>query len=217
MGNCGCYARASPQRYEGVEIPISGLGPSYSKSKTLTDDDVKGIMRQIIYSSHNTKLYDKVELASKRSKELKNGITDNYVNLVKQTKDLENNCFKISEERVLEGLRVDPKDFKNAKGPINMKNLLEILILELLRDIKKNKSKLNIDEEKINEIREQSEEAYHSSNFKLRAVPETSKKLSDIYDDDLPITYEDVMVADHLYSKYGLLPIELQAFLVGEH
>eukprot|EP00826_Nyctotherus_ovalis_P025732 TRINITY_DN1998_c0_g1_i10.p1 TRINITY_DN1998_c0_g1~~TRINITY_DN1998_c0_g1_i10.p1 ORF type:complete len:217 (-),score=91.30 TRINITY_DN1998_c0_g1_i10:173-823(-) len=212
-----CCGRGSPQRYEGVEVPVSEqLGPSYSTSRTLSDADVKTIMRQILFVSHNSKLYDKVGLASKRSKELKNGVTQNYVELVKETKEMEKNCFVHATAEVLNNFKIDPEDFGKAKSSINMKNMVELLMPELFLAIRKSMTKLNMNDDKLSTIRNESQEVYHDCNFKLGAVPETSRKLADIYHSELPITYEDVMAADALYAKYGLLPIEVQAFLMEE-
>eukprot|EP00826_Nyctotherus_ovalis_P039560 TRINITY_DN3813_c0_g2_i11.p1 TRINITY_DN3813_c0_g2~~TRINITY_DN3813_c0_g2_i11.p1 ORF type:complete len:224 (+),score=52.08 TRINITY_DN3813_c0_g2_i11:168-839(+) len=209
-----CCRRSSIQRYEGIEVAMSDeFFQNYNATSTLSESDIKVLMQHIVYIAYNTRLYDKVELATKRSKELRNGITVGYVNLVRQAKELEDRCLAEAEAQVLEKFKITPKDFKNAKSEIDMEDLVKVITLELLRDIKKNKSKLAMDIGKVDSIREETDDTYNSCSFKLSAVPDTSSKLAEIYQDDMYLTYEDVMAADTLFPKYGLLPIEYQAFI----
>ena len=215
MGNC--CSRSSPKRYEGVNIPISPqLSSAYSTSKTLEHNDVKIIMKQMVYIAYNSKIYDKESLCSQRAKLVKEALDDKYVKLIEKTKDLEDECMKNAEIQVLEQLKIDEKTFKNTKSSMNEENLIESVTLELLKDIESIENKLSMNEEKIKKLNEQYSQAYSEAGFHLNSVPEVSMKISKAWEHGTYptyLSYQDILTSDKLYATFGLLPIETQAFL----
>eukprot|EP00826_Nyctotherus_ovalis_P057363 TRINITY_DN7838_c0_g3_i2.p1 TRINITY_DN7838_c0_g3~~TRINITY_DN7838_c0_g3_i2.p1 ORF type:complete len:228 (+),score=54.62 TRINITY_DN7838_c0_g3_i2:73-756(+) len=207
-----CCSRNMPQRYEGVDAMNVCLGPSYAKTKRLDDGDVNAIMTRILYDEYGAKLYQKLSLQAQRSKELKSGMTERYVALLAKTKTLEENTMKESTNKALKFFKIDEQTFQTGKDSVNEKNLIEVITNSLMLDIQRIKKKLSMDKEMIEDLRTQHTIMRAECKEKLKKNPQLAGKMKELYGDEGYVTCLDVMIADCLYPKFGLLPIEVLAF-----
>ena len=83
----------------------------------------------------------------------------------------------------------------------------------LLEEIRELEQKLGLNTAKIRKMNEMYHESYSKCDFMMRSFPEISQELSYIFEDELYLSYTDIVAADNIYNEFKLLPIEIQAFI----
>ena len=189
------------------------IGKEYESTKILTEDDVKKIIKAMIYLEYNTRIRDKRSLQAKRAGELNNGLSKNYLQLLRETKEIDNEIKPIVEAKVLTDYKVNPEDFKTARESMNTENIVNEVMETLLKSIFNKKEALCISGCDVLDIEEKLQNQYDEANFKLNANPEISMEIESLYKDEVYITSTDILVADAMYKDYKLLPLELQAMI----
>eukprot|EP00826_Nyctotherus_ovalis_P040824 TRINITY_DN4056_c0_g1_i11.p1 TRINITY_DN4056_c0_g1~~TRINITY_DN4056_c0_g1_i11.p1 ORF type:complete len:187 (-),score=76.07 TRINITY_DN4056_c0_g1_i11:165-680(-) len=166
-----------------------------------------------IRDRYNTKLYEKRNLQSRRAKLLGNKKPSNeYLELIEETKKLENEIIKETTSKVLEDCKVDPRIFERSKEALNKEKLQEEVAKGLMEEIKELQSKLGLSQEKIANLNEKYRTAYNEANFMLSSYPDTAQRLAVLFENELYLDYTDFMAADMLYNEFQLLPIEIASF-----
>eukprot|EP00826_Nyctotherus_ovalis_P040827 TRINITY_DN4056_c0_g1_i5.p1 TRINITY_DN4056_c0_g1~~TRINITY_DN4056_c0_g1_i5.p1 ORF type:complete len:265 (+),score=74.07 TRINITY_DN4056_c0_g1_i5:48-797(+) len=210
MGNC-CR---SSQRNEGIKLDekVTPM-PDLSGKAILTESDVVMILKRAYVQEYNTKLYEKRNLQSRRAKLLGNKKPSNeYLELIEETKKLENEIIKETTSKVLEDCKVDPRIFERSKEALNKEKLQEEVAKGLMEEIKELQSKLGLSQEKIANLNEKYRTAYNEANFMLSSYPDTAQRLAVLFENELYLDYTDFMAADMLYNEFQLLPIEIASF-----
>ena len=213
MGSNCCGKDAAPI-YENNEINIKELfEPSQLEGVDITEDILKGIMKRIIYTEYETKLKEKRNLQEQRARILRNGLSMDYVKVMRTTKQIEDEIYAEVETVVLDNLKVKIEDFQKAKEEFNIKLITEAAINNLLSEISKSKEKLNLNDEEALKIKGKYTTTYDIQNYYLNNHPELALELEQIYGNNDYFNYLDIVTADALYSDLKLLPIEIQAFI----
>ena len=189
------------------------LSGTYEDKKPLSKEDLKIILNKIAIMTYNTKLYEKRNLQAQRSKLLKNGLNNNYLELLTNTKKLEEEVNNAVKAQVLEDYKVPQESYDAVKQSEDAKEVKEAVIGTLHQAIRDNRIKLGLTEKLSIELGQKYQSEYDKTNFLLNSNPEMASKLSVIYDDTQIVNYVEVMVADNMYNQFKLLPIEIQAFI----
>lgn len=209
-----CCPKGPSIKDDTIAIPLhESLSKSFSQSDIFTKDDIEGILKQIVYTEYNTKLYEKRKLQGERARVVKEGINRKYLELMKDTRKLNKETFNEVEEQVLKKLSVDPEGYRAAKAFLNIKEIEESVHRSLLRTIKETQNKLGINEAIANDLIGAYQQTYDKANFLMNSRPEQAMSLSELFHNDSIIGYLDILIADLLYDKYKLLPIEIMAFI----
>ena len=133
--------------------------------------------------------------------------------MAKKSKDLKVITLKEAEKYIFEKYKINVESFNTAKGKIEEEKLIEDSIKGLLEEIRELEQKLGLNEEKIKKMNEMYHESYNKCDFMMRSIPEISQELSYIFEDELYLSYTDIVAADSIYNEFKLLPIEVQAFI----
>ena len=215
MGNC-CI-RNLPGKNEGVFVNLGQrLSSTYEEDEILTHDDIKIILRRIIYSEYNERLADKRKLQYQRKKLLNKEIGEEYIKLIEESKKLELDVHKEVEEKALKDLKVNRENYESAISSIDLHSIKEMITKELLNEIKLNKKKLGMDKESIAELKKKYKSVYDECYKKIIATPDIARRLYDLYEDDLYLNHIDIVTTDTLYNSFKLLPLEAQAFIIED-
>ena len=209
-----CCLKGSAKKNEGISIMVDEmLSGTYEDKKPLSKEDLKIILNKIAIMTYNTKLYEKRNLQAQRSKLLKNGLNNNYLELLTNTKKLEEEVNNAVKAQVLEDYKVPQESYDAVKQSEDAKEVKEAVIGTLHQAIRDNRIKLGLTEKLSIELGQKYQSEYDKTNFLLNSNPEMASKLSVIYDDTQIVNYVEVMVADNMYNQFKLLPIEIQAFI----
>ena len=210
MGNC------CPRNAMGSPVNLNEpllnptLGVDYEQDKPLTEEHLKRVLSDIYFTQYKTQLSQKRKLQGQRAKSVKNGLNDDYINLVADTVKLEESIHKQSEDYVLSTLRVNHEAYKTAQGSFNMESIIELAMKEVLRAIRGVK---HLESAKASDLVNKYQVVYDQSQFMLNSNPERAQKLSMLFTNDSYLTYTDMVVADRLYNDFKMLPLEIQAYL----
>ena len=214
MGGC-CQ---SSSKNEGIPIDIPSDKPekTYGDDYVFTEEDVIKIMKEIYCAKYNNKLYEKRNLQARRAKALhenKTKLNPEYIKLAKESKELESNALREAEKNIFEKYKINVESFNTAKGKIEEEKLVEDSTKGLLEEIRELEQKLGLNTAKIRKMNEMYHESYSKCDFMMRSFPEISQELSYIFEDELYLSYTDIVAADNIYNEFKLLPIEIQAFI----
>ena len=210
---CACNTEDHLEYEMILSYDNESIGKEYESTKILTEDDVRKIIKAMIYLEYNTRIRDKRSLQAKRAGELNNGLSKNYLQLLRETKEIDNEIKPIVEAKVLTDYKVNPEDFKTARESMNTENIVNEVMETLLKSIFNKKEALCISGCDVLDIEEKLQNQYDEANFKLNANPEISMEIESLYKDEVYITSTDILVADAMYKDYKLLPLELQAMI----
>jgi len=215
MGNC--CTRNAINRNNGVFVNLNQtLSPTYQQHQQLNEEDVRMILKRIIYLDYNAKLPEKRKLQQQRKKILDKEIGEEYVKIMEDSKKLELDVYREMKTQVLNDLKIEKDNYEQALPPLNIKTITEEVTKSLLNDIRINKSKLGISKSNVVEIKKNYPTVYDKCHKKLAEIPDIARRLSDLYEEDLFLNYIDAITADTLYNNYKLLPLEIQAFLIDD-
>eukprot|EP00826_Nyctotherus_ovalis_P066711 TRINITY_DN9890_c0_g2_i1.p1 TRINITY_DN9890_c0_g2~~TRINITY_DN9890_c0_g2_i1.p1 ORF type:complete len:218 (+),score=77.80 TRINITY_DN9890_c0_g2_i1:147-800(+) len=209
-----CCAKGSSKKNEGIIIAVDEtLSTDYTDKKTMAKDDLRILLNKISVLEYNTKLYDKRSLQAQRAKGVKIGVNERYVELVRETKKLEDEVSAAVKAQVLEEYKVPSESFESALLSPDATEVSSAALMNLFKAIRESRQKLGLNEAATAELGRNYESTYHRCNFMLNSSPAIAKDLSELYGDNQHVNYLDVIVADSLYYEYNLLPVELMAFI----
>ena len=213
MGNCW---RSSSEN-EGININ-ERLAPmlDLSTKTKLTESDVEMITKRIHVIEYNTKLYEKRNLQSQRAKFLSANNkkpNDQYLALIRETKELENEILETATEQVLKDYKVNIKIFKESIEVLNKEKIDSEVTKALKEEITGLQMKLGLNEKKLGELNVKYKDTYREADFMLSSHPDIAQRLSLLFENELCLNSSDVIASDILYDEYKLLPIELVSFV----
>jgi len=216
MGMC-CPGSPSIKE-DTIAIPLNeNLSKQFSHSDIFTKEDIETILKQIVFTEYNTKLYEKRKLQGQRAQAVKVEVGKKYLELMKDTKKLQRENFRVVEEQVLNKLSINPENYQSAKVSLNIKEIEDSVLKTLLKAIRDTQSKLGITDTIANDLINSYHQTYHKANFLMNSKPELAMSLSELFQEEFASNYLDVLIADLLYDKYKLLPIEVLAFVDGTY
>eukprot|EP00826_Nyctotherus_ovalis_P044040 TRINITY_DN4714_c0_g1_i2.p1 TRINITY_DN4714_c0_g1~~TRINITY_DN4714_c0_g1_i2.p1 ORF type:complete len:248 (+),score=73.78 TRINITY_DN4714_c0_g1_i2:98-745(+) len=199
-----------------IAIPLNeSLSKQFAHSDIFTKDDVEAILKQIVFTEYNTKLYEKRKLQKQRAQVAKEEVSKKYLELMKDTKKLDKENFAAVEEQVLKKFSINPESYQAAKASLNMKEIEDAVLESLLKTIRETRNKLGITDAIATDLMNSYQQTYDRANFLLNSKPELAMSLSELFQHEFGANYLDIIIADLLYDKYKLLPIEMLAIVEG--
>ncbi len=195
---------------KNVEIAVNPDNPNAAVQ------DVKEIMKRIMFMQYNARLYDKRSLQAKRSAALKSGISKEYVELLQETKTLHDECFKEVRDKVLRELKITLDTFETGKKSADLSAIRSEIKSALYDAIRANKQKLGVSDAMAKEISSKYQAVYTKCDYMSGAKPDLAREASKLFGEDSYVGYVEIMVADSLFDDYRLLPLEIEAFVEGD-
>ena len=209
-----CCAKGNNKRNEGVMITIEELlSADYSDKKPLTMDDLRIVLSRMLILEYNMKLYDKRNLQAQRARVLKTGLSEKYVELVRETRKLDDDISSAVKTQVLEDYKTPSESFEASITSFNAKETAEAALMNLHKGIRENRKKLGLSESAAVNLVRGYQNAFDKCNFMLNSSPGFAKQLSELYDENQRVNYIELTTADSLYNEFNLLPIEMLAFI----
>lgn len=208
-----CYSDTRSMKTE-IQLEQKPLSDSWKASHTLVESDIVTLTHGILYRQYVLSQAEKRGLQSRRAQLVDGKLTDEYVNLSKAAKEADDRCLAKARQLVLLEYGVDQSVFDEANKKADAKTVLEAAQKLLFPDVRRYAiERLELTEDEIKAIVQGYQKAQQESSFTLSAYPDKSQQLDEIYGEDAVINAELVMVADSLYKKYKLQPVEVLAFL----
>lgn len=199
-----------------IAIPLNeSLSKQFAQSDIFTKDDVEAILKQVVFTEYNTKLYEKRKLQKQRAQAAREELNTKYLALMKDTKKLGKENFAAVEELVLKKFSVNPESYQAAKASLNMKEIEDAVLESLYNTIRETRNKLGITDAIATDLMNSYQQTYDRANFLLNSKPELAMSLSELFQHEFGPNYLDIIIADLLYDKYKLLPIEMLAIVEG--
>ena len=213
MGNCF----RSSSRNEGISLEQNLVPlPDMHEKTELTESEVEMILKRVHMLAYSMRLYEKRNIQSKRAKLLSgngNNPNNQYIKLVEDTKELENEILKEAKKKVLADCKVDPNVFEESEKLSDLKKINESIAQGLMEEIKGLRDKLGLNEDKVIELNKKFRTAYDQVNFSLSSYPDVGQRLSTLFETETYLACTDFLAADILYNDYKLLPIEILSFV----
>ena len=182
MGSC-C---TNNQKNAGIPIDLNSyIEPAYGQNGTLTENDIKTILKQIFTLQYNEKLYEKRELQALRAKTVREGFNERYIKLVEETQELERKLFKIIEGKVLQDFNVSPKAYHDTKETLNKREIIIAAMAYVLQAIRDNRRRLGLRNSAYTKLLNIYQETYNKCSLILNSKPDLSLKLAYLYDEEL--------------------------------
>eukprot|EP00826_Nyctotherus_ovalis_P065423 TRINITY_DN9620_c0_g4_i1.p1 TRINITY_DN9620_c0_g4~~TRINITY_DN9620_c0_g4_i1.p1 ORF type:complete len:243 (-),score=56.06 TRINITY_DN9620_c0_g4_i1:73-729(-) len=209
-----CCAKGNTKRNEGVPIIIEDtLSADYSDKKPMSREDLRIVLSKIYILEYNMKLYDKRSLQAQRAKTLKTGLNEKYLELVKETRRLDDEISAAVKAQVFEDYKIPSESFEAAMASPDSHEISEVALMNLHKAIRDNRKKLGLSESAAIHLVRGYQNAYDKCNFMLNSSPAFAKELMDLYDENQSVNYIELTTGDSLFNDFNLLPIEILAFI----
>lgn len=192
-----------------AEIPLvynEGLDDEWKTGHKLTERSLQVVLTRVLFLQHNLRRPEKAVLAARRAKVVPKESCAEYAKLLELTRNLEKECYEVSQKKVLEELKIDEETLEAAKKTVaDITKVKEAAINTLLGAIRAAK---RLSGPRTAQLTEDWKRAADSCGFYLTTHAEEALQLGESYGEDQTVKYEDTMTADTLYGEYKLLPVE---------
>ena len=209
MGVC-CYYVDKADKNEFI-VP-DRVNEDVKSKGVLNKNRMAEIMEFIIINQYERTKKEQSNLQKQRVEILKQGLTEKYVESIKELKEFETKSFEDIEKNVVRQNGIKINDYNNAKNNLDMKEIMDNAIKnnsDKLKESIRNKNPVFNE----NRLRTLYKDKHDSCSSMISSNPIIARELLEIYTIEDYISHIDILTADKLYDEFKLLPLEIQLFI----